>query len=143
MRCVYPPRLFWHRRKRRRLRSQEDDLRRGPRRGDSGSARAFRACYMSAACVYTLAHYARARLSLGPLSVFSRVRVPLRPAAAPPRCAARSGGYSRHHACISLALRYNHHIRSEAATLTRSSPIFCARVYFIIPVAYATRKLFC
>ena len=35
-----PPRLFWHRRKRRRLRSQEDDLRRGPRRGDSGSARA-------------------------------------------------------------------------------------------------------
>lgn len=73
MRCVYPPRLFWHRRKRRRLRSQEDDLRRGPRRGDSGSARAFRACYMSAACVYTLAHYARARLSLGPLSVFSRV----------------------------------------------------------------------
>ena len=73
VRCVYPPRLFWHRRKRRRLRSQEDDLRRGPRRGDSGSARAFRACYMSAACVYTLAHYARARLSLGPLSVFSRV----------------------------------------------------------------------
>lgn len=65
-----PPRLFWHRRKRRRLRSQEDDLRRGPRRGDSISARAFRACYMSAACVYTLAHYARARLSLGPLSVF-------------------------------------------------------------------------
>ena len=78
MRCVYPPRLFWHRRKRRRLRSQEDDLRRGPRRGDSGSARAFRACYMSAACVYTLAHYARARLSLGPLSVFSRVRVCVR-----------------------------------------------------------------
>lgn len=41
--------------------------------GDSISVRAFRACYMSAACVYTLAHYARARLSLGPLSVFSRV----------------------------------------------------------------------
>ena len=35
-----PPRLFWHRRKRRRLRSQEDDLRCGPRRGDSISARA-------------------------------------------------------------------------------------------------------
>lgn len=58
-----PPRLFWHRRKRRRLRLREDDLRRGPRRGDSGSARAFRAYYVSAACVYTLAHYARARLS--------------------------------------------------------------------------------
>ena len=138
-----PPRLFWHRRKRRRLRSQEDDLRRGPRRGDSISARAFRACYMSAACVYTLAQYARARLSLGPLSVFLVcARAP------PPSCGSsalrsKKRGHSRHHACISLALRYSHHIRSEAATLTRSSPIFCARVYFIIPVAYATRKLFC
>lgn len=140
-----PPRLFWHRRKRRRLRSQEDDLRRGPRRGDSGSARAFRACYMSAACVYTLAHYARARLSLGPLSVFSRVcacpSAQLRPLRAAQQ---EAGGHSQRHACISLAHRYSHHIRSEAATLTRSSPIFfCARVYFIIHVAYATRKRFC
>lgn len=49
-----PPRLFLHRRKRRRLRSQEDDLRRWPRRGDSGSARArfvlLRLEYSAAAC---------------------------------------------------------------------------------------------
>ena len=44
--CVCTPSLFLHRRKRRRLRSQEDDLRRGPRRGDSGSARA-PACVLS------------------------------------------------------------------------------------------------